>query len=156
MEQEGLWRREKGWKHNGNTARNADTRIRRRFVEATKKKKKNEAGYGVKREEKVETRKGGGWKKRSGSGGGERKVLCLCSVYTGQAKEKAGKNGIRNVQPEVDTVSAPWTPVSRNCWINNCRTEQKNRKHGNSVIYCASSVRYCENSETFVCEGEKM
>lgn len=121
-----------------------------------RKKKKNEAGYGVKREEKVETRKGGGWKKRSGSGGGERKVLCLCSVYTGQAKEKAGKNGIRNVQPEVDTVSAPWTPVSRNCWINNCRTEQKNRKHGNSVIYCASSVRYCENSETFVCEGEKM
>lgn len=75
-----------------------------------KKKKKNEAGYGVKREEKVETRKGGEWKKRSGSGGGERKVLCLCSVYTGQAKEKAGKNGIRNVQPEVETVSAPWTP----------------------------------------------
>lgn len=112
MEQEGLRRRGKGCKHNGNTARNADTRIRRRFVEATKKKKReNEAGYGVKREEKIETRKGGEWKKRSGSGGGERKVLCLCSVYTGQAKEKAGKNGIRNVQPEVDTVSAPWTPL---------------------------------------------
>lgn len=87
-------RREKGWKHNGNTARNADTRIRRRFVEATKKKKKkNEAGYGVKREEKVETRKGGG-----GRNGvdleEERERSCVFALFTrGKRKKKRERTG---------------------------------------------------------------
>lgn len=93
VEQEGLRRRGKGWKHNGNTARNADTRIRRRFVEATKKKKKNEAGYGVKREEKVETRKGGG-----GRNGvdleEERERSCVFALFTrGKRKKKRERTG---------------------------------------------------------------
>lgn len=156
VEQEGLRRRGKGWKHNGNTARNADTRIRRRFVEATKKKKRTKLAMAWKERKKLKRERVGVeetewiWRRREK---GPVSLLCL----HGASERKSGKErdskraaGSRHRLHPLDV------PVSRNCWINNCRTEQKNRKHGNSVIYCASSVRYCENSETFVCEGEKM
>lgn len=103
----------------------------------------NEKGWGVEETEWI-------WRRREK---GPVSLLCL----HGASERKSGKErdskraaGSRHRLRPLDA------PVSRNCWINNCRTEQKNRKHGNSVIYCASSVRYCENSETFVCEGEKM
>lgn len=49
-EREGLQRRGAGCMQNGNTARNADTRIRRRFVEAAKKTR---GWHGVKKRGKT-------------------------------------------------------------------------------------------------------
>lgn len=93
-----------------------------------------------------------GVEEKSRSGDWERKrsrVFSLFTLRTRKKKRGGEERGIRNVEPEVDTVSSfSPPPVSRNCWINNCRTEQKNGKHWNSVIYCASSVYcyYCENT----------
>ena len=70
----------------------------------------------------VYTEVGGGGSWEEGTGTREKK----------EAGKKRERSEIRNALPEVDTALVPAAlaaPVSRNCWINNCGTEQKNREH---------------------------